>query len=123
MIGVVVALAGSAGAVSRFVLDGHLRTRYDRHFPWATAIINISGSLLLGVIAGVLLKNTGMTSLEAIIGTGFCGGFTTFSTSSFEAVRLIERRDWKRAIGVIFGVLVLSLVAAAGGIALGYWCG
>lgn len=116
-----IALAGSLGAVCRFMLDGFLRTRYDHTFPWATALINISGSFALGLIVGIMMRSHGFTSAEAIIGTGFCGGYTTFSTASFEAVRLIERRDWYRAGGVIGGVLLLALLAAASGLALGAW--
>jgi CrcB protein len=68
---VAVALAGSSGAVSRFVLDGHIRTKNASKFPWATLIINCSGSLILGIVSGILLKHHSFTNAEAIIGVGF----------------------------------------------------
>lgn len=116
-----IALAGSLGAVCRFVLDGFLRARYDHTFPWATALINISGSLVLGLMVGIAMREHSFSNVEAIIGTGFCGGYTTFSTASFEAVRLLERHDWYRTIGVVVGVVVLALVAVACGIELAMW--
>jgi len=113
------AVAGSAGAVVRFVLDGHIRARYNHPFPWATFYINVSGSLLLGIASGALLAHKGFTNAEVIIGTGFCGGYTTFSTASFETVRLLERREYARAAWNAAGGLLATVAAAAVGIALG----
>jgi CrcB protein len=114
-----IAVAGSIGAVSRFVLDGHIRARYNRDFPWATLVINVSGSLVLGIVSGILLKHHGFTNAEAIIGTGFCGGYTTFSTASFETVRLLEERRYASAFGNAAGGIIATIIAAAFGIAIG----
>lgn len=119
MMPIVLSFAGSFGAVSRFVLDGHIRLKYDHSFPWATLVINATGSLLLGVLSGVLLKHKGFTDTETIIGIGFCGGYTTFSTASFETVRLLERRKYISATGQAVGGLLLTVAAASIGIALG----
>lgn len=119
MIAVFVALAGSLGAMTRFVLDGHIRAKYNHTFPWATFVINVTGSFLLGVVSGVLVNHHGFTAVETIIGIGFCGGYTTFSTASFETVRLLERRDYTRALGNAAGGLLATIVAAAVGVVVG----
>jgi fluoride exporter len=114
-----IALAGSIGAISRFVLDGHIRARYNHAFPWATLAINSSGSFLLGIVSGILLRHHGFTNVEAVIGIGFCGGYTTFSTASFETVRLLEERRYTSALGNTVGSIVVTLTAAALGLAIG----
>jgi CrcB protein len=116
-----VALAGSIGAMSRFVLDGHIKARRNHTFPWATLVINVTGSLILGFVSGVLLRHKGFAGIETIIGVGFCGGYTTFSTASFETVRLLERRDYKRAVGSAVGGLLAAVLAAASGVLIGQW--
>ncbi|MCU1678005.1 MAG: crcB1 [Frankiales bacterium] len=116
MIGLWVALAGAGGAVTRFVVDGLVRSRRTTYFPWATFVINVSGSFVIGVLCGLVADPTAPARL--IVGTGFCGGYTTFSTASFETVRLVQQR--RHAVAVAFGVggLVASVTAAALGIAL-----
>jgi len=104
MIAFLVGLAGSIGAISRFVIDGHIRTKYVRTFPWATFVINITGSFVLGLISTLVARKNGSSELGLIIGVGFCGGYTTFSTASFETVRLLERREHKRAFTIFLAV-------------------
>ncbi|PKV76680.1 CrcB protein [Nocardia fluminea] len=116
-----VALAGSAGAVARFVLDGVIRSRCSSEFPWATVVINATGSLLLGVLAGLVLFRGSPGSVQAIVGIGFCGGYTTFSTASFEAVRLIQRQRYRAAAANAFGTLALTVLAGAAGLAVAGW--
>lgn len=94
-----VGLAGSAGAVARFVLDGMIRSRRTSEFPWATIIVNVTGSLLLEFIAGLVLFHGAPGSVQTIVGVGFCGGYTTFSTASFETVRLIQRQRYRAGRG------------------------
>jgi fluoride exporter len=119
MIGLYVALAGSGGAVSRFMLDGQIRTKFNRTFPWATFLINASGSFILGLVSGILLKHKSMTFFEGVIGTGFCGGYTTFSTASFETVRLLEKHRYDSALLNTLGLLGITIIGAAIGIVLG----
>ncbi len=114
-----IAAAGGAGAVSRFVADGLLRTVLGRAFPWATVIINVSGSFLLGFLTGIALRLPAGADAKLILGTGFCGGYTTFSTASFETVRLIEERRTRAAVlyvvmslGLGLGFCALGLAAA-----------
>lgn len=110
-----IALAGGMGAASRFVIDGLLRTVVGRIFPWSTIIINISGSLLLGVVTGIALHHAS-TDIKLIWGTGFCGGYTTFSTASYETVRLIEERRYVASLGYA----VVSFVLAVSFFAIGF---
>lgn len=118
---VVIALAGSVGAMSRFVLDGHIKVRYNHAFPWATFIINVTGSFILGLVAGLLLNHHNFDDIETVIGVGFCGGYTTFSTASFETVRLLERRDYRRAFANAAGGLAATIMAAAIGMMTGQY--
>ena len=118
MIGVWVALAGSAGAVMRFVVDSALRARSGSSLPWPTVLINVTGSLLLGILAGAVLFHDAPTAMLTIAGVGFCGGYTTFSTTSVDSVRLIVARRYAAAAVIAFGTLATTLVAAAAGLAL-----
>lgn len=112
-------MAGAAfGAPSRWILDRFVAARHKGDFPWGTIIINVSGSLLLGVILGATAL-TGDPGLVALAGVGFCGGFTTFSTFSFETVRLLEDGDHRLALGNVSLTLAAGLVAALAGWYLG----
>jgi CrcB protein len=113
-----IALAGAVGAVTRFVLDALIRQRTPASFPWATFAINISGSLVLGVLTGLVLYRGASSDLTLILGTGFCGGYTTFSTASFETVRLAQRGLWAHALANGVGTAVLTTGAAALGLVL-----
>lgn len=115
-----VALAGAVGAVLRFMVDSEFKRRYPSAFPWGTGFINVSGSLIIGVVAGVVIFHSGAGELQAVIGTGFCGGYTTFSTASFETVRLVEQGRRTMALGYAVGSLVLSVAACAAGLAIVY---
>jgi CrcB protein len=115
-----VALAGAFGAVVRFVIDSECKRRLPSPFPWGTAIINVTGSLIIGLIAGIVIFHAGASELQAIVGTGFCGGYTTFSTASFETVRLIQQGRSGLAVGYAAGSLVISVAACAAGLALVY---
>ncbi|MEE3852886.1 fluoride efflux transporter CrcB [Gordonia sp. LSe1-13] len=110
MIVILVMVAGALGAGTRFILDGAIKQWRPTTFPWATLLINISGSLVLGVIAGSVMFATLEPDIQTVVGTGFCGGYTTFSTASFETVRLLEQR---RSMFALFNVLASVLGSAA----------
>lgn len=113
-----IALAGGLGAGTRFVLDGVLTARSRRALPTATLSINVLGSLLLGVLAG-WAAHGGPELVRAIGGVGFLGGFTTFSTASVELVRLARSGRPTGAAVLGLAMVVLSVAAAALGLALG----
>jgi fluoride exporter len=113
-----VALAGAAGALARFVVDGAVRTRWAPAFPWATLAINVSGSLVLGLVTGIVLFDDAPNLVRTVVGTGFCGGYTTFSTASFETVRLVQNGRLGAAVLNGAGTLLLTVGAAGAGLAL-----
>ncbi|WP_187588266.1 fluoride efflux transporter CrcB [Gordonia sp. OPL2] len=116
---IAVMLAGAFGAVARFVVDGALKGRGPTTYPWATLLINVTGSLLLGVLAGLVIFHSAPNEWKTIIGTGFCGGYTTFSTASFETVRLAEG---SRVRSLAYALMSVSgsVIGCAGGLWLSY---
>lgn len=118
MIVVLTLVAGACGALARFLLDSSIKSRWQSPFPWATVIINVTGSLLLGILAGLVLFHGQPTAWQTVVGTGFCGGYTTFSTASFETVRLVQQNRRSLALLNAVGSLVLSVAAGAVGLAV-----
>ncbi|WP_026554178.1 fluoride efflux transporter CrcB [Arthrobacter sp. 35W] len=113
------AVAGGLGAAARFVVDGVVRSRLKTGYPWATTIINVSGSLVLGFLAGATLAQLLPSDWSVILGTGFLGGFTTFSTASYETVQLIKARRYAASLASGLGMLAAAVAAAM----LGLWLG
>jgi len=111
-------LAGGLGAGTRFVVDGLVRSRLRTALPVGTIAINITGSFLLGLVAGAVIVHAAPVELQAIAGTGFLGGYTTFSTASFETVRLIQSRRTGFALLNSVGTAAAAVGAAAAGVAL-----
>ena len=116
---VALALAGGVGAGARFVLDGFLRSRGTSPYPVGTLVINISGSFLLGLVTGLALAAAVPPETQLILGAGFLGGYTTFSTASVEAVRLVQERRYGIALVTSVGMLVAAVLASGAGLALG----
>lgn len=118
----VVALAGGLGAVARVVVDGEIRRRVGDGFPWGTAVINLTGSLLLGLVTGLFLGGLLPEPARVVIGTGFLGGYTTFSTAAVETVRLAEQRRYGQALAhgleQLAAAVLLSAVGLVSGLAL-----
>jgi CrcB protein len=117
----VVALAGGAGAVLRALLIHHVGVRRDDPLPAGTMLVNASGSLLLGVLTGLSLYHGLGPHLLAVVGVGLCGGYTTWSTASWETVHLFHAGHRRSAVIYTMGGLVVCLAAAAAGIALAAW--
>ena len=118
-----IAVAGGAGAVCRFVLDGLLTSLSEADFPWPTVLINITGSLLLGLITGFAVSGLLPEAWRLVLGTGFLGGYTTFSTASVDTVRLLQQRRWAAGIVHGLGTLVIAVGAAGLGLGLSLWLG
>jgi CrcB protein len=112
-------LAGGLGAGTRFVVDGLVRSRFRTALPVGTIAINVTGSFLLGLVAGAVIARAAPVELQAIAGTGFLGGYTTFSTASFETVRLIQSRRTRLALLNGLGTALAAVGAAAVGLAVG----
>ncbi|MBD0859606.1 CrcB family protein [Gordonia sp. zg691] len=120
MIAIAVMVAGALGAVTRFVVDGAVRWKWPTITPWGTFAVNVTGSALLGVLAGLVIFRGAPHELQAIVGTGFCGGYTTFSTASFEVVRLTQNSQRIVAAGYAAGTLIAAVVACAAGMTLAW---
>ncbi|WP_375389340.1 fluoride efflux transporter FluC [uncultured Amnibacterium sp.] len=111
------AVAGGVGAALRLLVDGLVRDRFGGRLPWGTALINLSGSFLLGLLTGWATRGLPEAVL-LVAGTGLLGGYTTFSTASVETVRLLQQRRVAASLGYGLGVLVLSIALAVAGVAL-----
>ena len=111
--------AGGVGAAARLLLDGFVRDRFRGVFPLGTLLINVSGAFMLGLITALTPDSLLADSWRLIIGTGLLGGYTTFSTASFETVRLVQQRRYGTAALNGFGMLILAVGAAL----LGLWIG
>ncbi|TGD08857.1 fluoride efflux transporter CrcB [Brevibacterium sp. S111] len=116
---IVIAVAGGLGAAVRMLFDGAYKAWSPRSTPWSTLLINVSGSLVLGGLTGLAGANLLPEGWHLVLGTGFLGGYTTFSTASFETISLIEERRWGSSLLSGLGTLVLATAAAG----FGLWVG
>ena len=114
-----VSVLGGIGAMMRFLLDGVVTRFTSPRFPLGTLLINLAGSLLLGLVTGLTAHRVLPERWLVAVGVGLLGGFTTFSTASFETVRLMQQRRPAAALVQALGML-LGTTALAG---LGLWTG
>jgi CrcB protein len=110
-----VVVGGAVGAPARYLTDRLVQSRHTSGFPWGTFTVNLAGSFILGVVLGW----NGSPAVTALIGTGFCGALTTYSTFGYETVALASRRAWLFAALNAAGSVTAGLGAAALGLALG----
>ena len=111
-----VAVGSAVGGASRFALSSFIQQRAGT-FPMGTLIINITGSLILGFVMRYALGSTSVSAeARALLTTGFCGGYTTFSTFSYETIALMEDGDYRRAAMYVVASVVVSLAATFLGI-------
>ncbi len=110
-----VMLGAAAGAPCRWLLDQAISSRNPRAFPLGTWTINVTGSLVLGLVVAANALGSAPLAVVALVGTGFCGGFTTFSTFGFETIRLVESGStFEAGLNVVSSVAVGLLAAFAG---------
>jgi len=115
----VVAAGTGVGAISRYLTHHFVSTRLERDFPWATLLVNVVGSFILGVVVAVAARHAVSETVRLVIGVGFCGGLTTFSTYSYESLDLLRRNKQRHATAYAVVTIVAGLAAAALGLALG----
>ncbi|AGL14150.1 fluoride efflux transporter CrcB [Actinoplanes sp. N902-109] len=106
-----VALGAAVGAPLRYLTDRFVQARHPSDFPWGTFTVNIAGSLLLGF----LIARPAAPWLTALLGTGFCGALTTYSTFSLETLRLARAGDRFLATAYAIGSILAGLGAATTG--------
>ena len=111
-----VAIGSGLGGVLRYLVPCWIGAA--KGFPWATLTVNVVGSLLIGLLSGLLARHGGSSaeSIRAFAVVGFCGGFTTFSTFSNETFSLIESSQWLSAVAYVS----LSALAGLAAVFLGY---
>ena len=110
-----VALGAAVGAPLRYLTDRAMRARFGPAFPWGTFVVNVVGSFVLGLVAGAVLE----PAVVAVVGTGFCGALTTYSTFAYETAALYERRARVSALVNVVGSVLAGVAAAAAGWMLG----
>lgn len=111
-----IAAGGSIGAVMRYLVSTGIYSWFGRGFPYGTLVVNILGSLLMGLLYELFLQRLSVSpEVRAVLLIGFLGAFTTFSTFSIETINLIEQGDLIKAIINILASVILCVLAA--------WCG
>ncbi|WP_319464185.1 fluoride efflux transporter CrcB [Micromonospora sp. RTP1Z1] len=111
-----IALGAALGAPLRYLTDRAVQARHDSPFPWGTLTVNVAGSLLLGAVAAL----PAAPAVTALVGTGFCGALTTWSTLSYETLRLTREGAGFHALANVLASVVAGLGAASLGYALGH---
>jgi CrcB protein len=113
-----IALGAAMGAPLRYLTDRAVQARHDSVFPWGTFTVNVAGSFILGLLLRGVAVHAVPGSVNALLGTGFCGALSTYSTFGFETVRLLEDRLRAYAVLNVIAGIVAGLGAAFCGIAV-----
>lgn len=109
----VIFLGAGLGGVARHAVGGWVQSATGGSFPWDTLLINVTGSMLLAILYAVVEGTAAAPEWRAFVGIGVLGGYTTFSTFSIDALRLLQGGEWGRALLYVTGSVVLSLAGAA----------
>lgn len=112
-----IALGAAVGAPARYLTDRALQARHETVFPWGTLTVNVVASLVLGLLTGAGSAIDSNVSL--LVGTGFCGALSTYSTFSYETMRLVQDGSRFYAVANVVGSLVGGIGAAAAGWSIG----
>ncbi len=114
----VIFLGAGLGGVARYALSVWVQSTAGTAFPWGTLLINTTGSFVLAVLYAALDGIAAAPEWRAFLGIGLCGGYTTFSTFSYETVRLVQDGEWTRATLYVVASVFLSLAAVVLGFRL-----
>jgi CrcB protein len=111
-----VALGGALGSVSRYWLSGLIANRFGETFPWGTLVINVTGSFVIGLVGALANPEGRMDPQSRAFATqflmiGICGGYTTFSSFSWQTLNLLRDREWLYAGGNVILSVVLCMIA------------
>jgi CrcB protein len=116
IVALAVGVAGSVGAVARFLTDGAVQDRRSGPFPFGTFTVNGVGSFILGLVTGLAWYHGLGGRAHAVVGVGFCGAFTTWSSVTWETLRLAEDGFGRQALVSLLGGVAAALACAAAGI-------
>ena len=116
MTALLVVVGAAVGAPLRYLVDRAVQGRHDSLFPWGTLVVNVVGSLILGILAGGATAHAVSGNVTAVVSTGFCGALTTYSTFGYETIRLLQQRARFYAMLNV----VASIVAGLGAAFLGF---
>lgn len=117
LIGYVV-LGSALGAPARYLLDTLIQSRHERVLPWGTWVINVSGCFALGLLTGIAQDHVTDARVMATVATGFLGSYTTFSTFTWETMRMVEDGVFVAALANIALSVAVGMAAAAAGLLL-----
>ena len=119
MVNWLLVIAGAmVGAPLRYLTDRTVQARHDSVFPWGTFAVNVTGCLILGLLTGAVAAGAAGSHLQLLLGTGLCGALTTYSTFSYETLRLTETGARFYAAANVVASVVAGLGAAFAGVAL-----
>ena len=118
MTALLIFLGAGLGGLARFGLGTMVQQAGGVDFPWGTLIVNITGSLLIGVLYMLLEGTPSATQWRAFLGVGFCGGYTTFSAFSYDTVLMMQAGNWSRAMLYAFVSVTACLIATIAGFRL-----
>ncbi len=116
-----IALAGSLGALSRYLLGRFIAERVGAEFPFGTLLINVTGAFVIGLLFALTARKLLSPAWQTVLATGFLGGYTTFSTMSWEGVQLARGGSSRLSLLYFGGNLLSGLLATALGLTLGRW--
>ncbi|MFJ2743239.1 fluoride efflux transporter CrcB [Streptomyces sp. NPDC087440] len=114
-----VVVGGALGAPLRYLTDRAVQARHDSGFPWGTLTVNAVGSVVLGVVTGAVAVGAASDSVQLLVGTGLCGALTTYSTFSYETLRLAETGQRLLAGANVAVSVLVALGGVTAGVALG----
>jgi fluoride exporter len=117
VIWLLVAVAGALGSACRYVVDHVVTARTSSVVPWGTTLVNVSGSLVAGAVAGLASGRLLPADVSLVLSGGFLGAYTTFSTAMYETLRLWEEGARLAAVTYLLAPLLLAVAAAT----LGWW--
>ncbi|MET8244325.1 fluoride efflux transporter CrcB [Streptomyces sp. NPDC005202] len=113
-----VAVGAMAGAPLRYLTDRAVQSRHDSVFPWGTFVVNVTGCLVLGLLTGAVSAGAASRHLQLLLGTGLCGALTTYSTFSYETLRLTETGAGLYAAANVAASVAAGLGAAFAGVSI-----
>ncbi len=103
------------GAPLRYLTDRAVQSRHDSVFPWGTFTVNVVGCLVLGLVTGAVAAGAASSRVQLLLGTGLCGALTTYSTFSYETLRLAEGGAGRYALANVLGSVAAGLAAVWAG--------